>query len=216
MPQRGPAAGAGVACRSSLTAVAALEVLGPDATFATEVVAAGGPSDGTSRATCGSSAAAIRCCRPTPYAAHFHHQPQIHTDFEALADAMVAAGVTRVDRPRVGDESRYDEDRYPDAWPQRYIDQDQSGPLSALTVNDGFTAFPPNPDTRVPDEEPADEPAVHAAGLLTAAARGAGRGRRAASPAAGVAPADHTAVAAVDSPPLRDIVDRDAARERQP
>ncbi|MGH9185712.1 MAG: D-alanyl-D-alanine carboxypeptidase/D-alanyl-D-alanine endopeptidase, partial [Acidimicrobiales bacterium] len=117
----------------------------------------------------------------------------------------VAAGVTEVRGAVVGDESRYDSRRYVDVWPERFIVQDQTGPLSALSVNDGWIAFPPNPDTRRPDEEPAPDPAAHAAQALTQllAARGVAVG----SPArAGEAPADDTEVAAVESPRMREVV----------
>jgi D-alanyl-D-alanine carboxypeptidase/D-alanyl-D-alanine-endopeptidase (penicillin-binding protein 4) len=129
----------------------------------------------------------------------------VRTSLEELADAVVAAGITRIEGRVVGDETRYDTDRYPDAWPARFVTQDQSGPLSALTVNDAWVAFPPNPDTRVPDEEPAPDPAAHAAGVLASLL--AGRGVTVTGGAAsGPAPAGAVEVAAIDSPPLADVL----------
>jgi D-alanyl-D-alanine carboxypeptidase/D-alanyl-D-alanine-endopeptidase (penicillin-binding protein 4) len=139
------------------------------------------------------------------YEAHFRRQPQIHSDLELLADRIVGAGVTAINGRLVGDESRYDTERYVDAWPDRFIAQDQTGPLSALTVNDGFTAFPPSPDLRVPDEEPAPDPAAYSADQLRRllVARGVSVGGAAAS---GAAPEGAVDVAQVDSPPMSQLV----------
>lgn len=180
-----------------VTAVAALEVLGPDHRFRTAVLAAGpdlhvvGGGD--------------PLLATAAYVARFENQPQVRTPIEDLADAVVAAGITAVEGRIVGDESRYDADRYPDPWPERFATQDQSGPLSALTVNDAWAAFPPDHETRVPDEAPAPDPAAHAAAVLglllgergVTVAGGFGSG----PPAPGA-----TEIAAVESPPLVDIV----------
>src|SRR5690606_7760656 len=77
-----------------------------------------------------------------PYADRFPRQPQLRTDIESLADAVVAAGVRRVEGSVVGDESRYDAQRYVAGWPGRYLDQNVVGPLSALSVNDSFARYP--------------------------------------------------------------------------
>ena len=71
--------------------------------------------------------------------------PQILTDLEVLADAVVAAGIIEITGAVVGDESRYDDVRYlgEEIWPLRFVEQNQTGPLSALTVNDGFERFDP-------------------------------------------------------------------------
>jgi hypothetical protein len=53
-----------------------------------------------------------------PYTAHFEHQPQIATPLESLADAIVKAGISRVRGRILGDESRYDSERYPIATSQ--------------------------------------------------------------------------------------------------
>src|SRR3546814_18316135 len=57
---------------------------------------------------------------------------------DVLADRVVAAGVRRVEGRVVGDERRYDAERYVDTWPDRLIADGEVGPLSALTDNDGF------------------------------------------------------------------------------
>src|SRR3546814_7295244 len=92
--------------------------------------------------------------------------PQVFTDLDALAASVVAAGVTRVEGSVLGDESRYDTARYVAGWPQRYIDQDQIGPLSALAVNAGFAAYPTSPDVWA-ELVAAEDPAREAAAVLT-------------------------------------------------
>jgi len=187
------------------TAVAALEVLGPEHRFRTRVVAAAAPVDGAVAGDAWLVGSGDPLLATAPYAARFRNQPQVRTPLEALADAAVDAGIRRIDGRLVGDESRYDADRYPDAWPARFADQDQSGPLSALTVDDGWAAYPPNPDTRVPDEAPAPDPAAHAAGTL-AVLLGQRGVATAAGAASGVAPPGAVELLAVESPPLRDVV----------
>ena len=180
-----------------VTAMAALEVLGPDFRFTTRVL-----SSGPDLWLVGGGDPLLATAA---YAARFRNQPQVRTALEDLADAVVAAGITRVEGRLLGDEARYDTDRYPDEWPGRFVEQDQSGPLSALTVNDAWVAFPPNPDTRVPDETPAPDPARHAAEVLGAllAERGV---TVAVGFGSGGVPAGAGEIAAVDSPRLGEIV----------
>jgi len=93
-----------------------------------------------------------------------YEEPQIFTDLEVLADAVVAAGITEITGAVVGDESRYDDVRYlgEEIWPPRFIEQNQTGPLSALTVNDGFERFDAE-NTANALSEAAAEPARFAA-----------------------------------------------------
>jgi D-alanyl-D-alanine carboxypeptidase/D-alanyl-D-alanine-endopeptidase (penicillin-binding protein 4) len=70
-----------------------------------------------------------------------YEEPQVFTDLNVLADALVAAGVTEITGAVIGDETRYDLERYIPEWPERFIEQNQIGPLSALTVNDGFERY---------------------------------------------------------------------------
>lgn len=187
-----------------LTAVAALEVLGPDHVFRTTVVAAAAPVDGVVAGDAWLVGGGDALLATADYAARFRHQPQIVTPLEGLADRVAQAGVVRIDGTLFGDDSRYDADRYPDVWPARFVDQDQSGPLSALTVNDGWEAFPPNPDTNVPDEAPAADPPAHAAGVLAGLL--AARGTTVGATGSGVAPAGAVEVAVLESAPLTDVL----------
>lgn len=130
-------------------------------------------------------------------------QDEAHTSLEALADRVVAAGVTEVRGRVLGDESRYDRERYVDAWPSRFIDQNQTGPLSALSVNDGFSSFPTAADPGAVESASSNPPALAAetfTDLLLA------RGVRITGGAGvGTAPDPAPVVAEVRSAPLRDI-----------
>src|SRR3546814_12354737 len=84
---------------------------------------------------------------------------------DVLADRVVAAGVRRVEGRVVGDESRYDAERYVDTWPDRLIADGEVGPLSALTVNDGFLIWG---HPGVPFDDPPTDAAVVFAELLAA------------------------------------------------
>ncbi|CAN5201416.1 D-alanyl-D-alanine carboxypeptidase/D-alanyl-D-alanine-endopeptidase [soil metagenome] len=133
-----------------------------------------------------------------PWAADFIRQPALFTPLEELADGVVAAGVSEVRGRVVGDESRYDQVRYVLTWPERYILDNEIGPLTALSVNDGFLEWDPL-------DVPYADPAVGAAGVLTDLLRQRGV-VVAGDPAAGPAPASAAPIAAIDSPPMADLV----------
>jgi D-alanyl-D-alanine carboxypeptidase/D-alanyl-D-alanine-endopeptidase (penicillin-binding protein 4) len=122
----------------------------------------------------------------------------VTTSLEALADAVVAKGVHSIPGGVVGDDSRYDEQRYLPTWKDTYRTDGEIGPMSALTVNSGFATW--SPTRRVP----VDDPTRNAADELTALLKE--RGVQVGSPSTGTAPGDATEIAAVSSPPLRDIV----------
>jgi D-alanyl-D-alanine carboxypeptidase/D-alanyl-D-alanine-endopeptidase (penicillin-binding protein 4) len=131
--------------------------------------------------------------------------PETHpTRLDALADEVKAAGVTRITGRVVGDESRFDNLRVVPSWPARFVEQEQSGPLSALGVNDGYdwTITAPGKGTRRRSSEPALSAAQQFAELLRA------RGITIdGAIGVGTAPAGATTVASIDSAPLADIVD---------
>ena len=124
------------------------------------------------------------------------------TPLQGLVDALVDAGVTRVDGSVVGYGGRYAGPAFLPEWKPNYRTEGQVGPIGALTVNHGFGEFPP--------PTPVDDPARYAAEQLTTlldragiTVTGAARSEAAAQP-----PADPDAalLATIDSPPLRDIV----------
>ncbi len=185
-----------------LTATAALRALGADVRLRTTVVAApavAGVVPGDLTLVGGGDP----LLATADYMARFERQPQEFTDIDSLAAAVAATGVTRIAGAVVGDESRYDQERTVAGWPSRYSTQGTIGPLSALSVNDGFAGYPtadaPGPLV------PAEEPARHAAAVLTVALQGHGVVVDGA-PRSGVAPADGRELAAVESPPLRAVV----------
>ncbi|HUR19103.1 MAG TPA: D-alanyl-D-alanine carboxypeptidase/D-alanyl-D-alanine-endopeptidase [Acidimicrobiales bacterium] len=182
-----------------LTALAALTRLGSEEKLATEVrvgrpFGAGGMVDGPLWLVGGGDP----LLATADYAASLPNQPQLFTPLEKLADAVVAAGVRQIGGGIVGDETRYDTQRYIPTWRPVYITDSESGPASALDVNDGFVAFRPR-------KLAAPEPDVHAAGVLTALlqARGVIVDR---PPVDGQAPAGAPVVARVESLPVRDLV----------
>ena len=75
------------------------------------------------------------------------------TSLEALADAVVTAGVKQVTGSIVGVDNRYDDKRYIDVWPAEFHSI-EAGPLGALMVDDGVVLGV--------DMKP-DDPAVSAA-----------------------------------------------------
>lgn len=188
-----------------VTATAAMAELGAGTRLRTRVMATADPTDGVVRGDLFLVGGGDPLLATRPYVAHFANQPQIHTSLEALAAAVVDAGVERVEGGVVGDEGRYDSDRYPDTWPDRFAAQNQSGPLSALTVNDGFTAWPPVQAPGAEEETPAADPPRFAADqlreLLVARGISVEGGAE-----AGRAPAAAIEITGIDSPPIADIV----------
>lgn len=182
-----------------LTGMAALRRMGDDFRYVTEVRAAARPGpDGVVNGPLYLVGAGDPLLSTAAYAASFRNQPQVFTSLDALADAVVAAGVKQVPAGVVGDESRYDTERYVPSWKPVYLTDNDVGPVSALTVNDGFTQFKPQP------RKHAAQPALHGAATLTQLLRDRGVG--VGDPAEGVAPAGAVAIADVKSPPLPDVV----------
>jgi D-alanyl-D-alanine carboxypeptidase/D-alanyl-D-alanine-endopeptidase (penicillin-binding protein 4) len=187
-----------------LVAAAALDELGPRFRYTTTVQAGAAPNgQGVVNGDLWLVGGGDPVLATRRYSRSSERQGQAHTSLETLADRVAAAGVTEVRGRVLGDESRYDTTRYVDAWPSRFIDQNQTGPLSALSVNDGYTDFQV---VELDDlNMPAGDPAAHAAevfeGLL------AQRGVRVTGGAGtGTAPQRGPVIAEVRSAPIRDIL----------
>lgn len=181
-----------------LTALAVLDQLGPEERLVTEVRAGAAVAAGVVDGPLWLVGGGDPLLGTAEYAASFENQPQTRTALEGLADAVVAAGVRVVNGGVVGDETRYDTQRYVPTWKPGYVTDFESGPASALVVNDGFLEYSPR-------HVAAPEPDVHAAGVLTALLQARGvivNG----SPGEGQAPTASSVVAKVDSPPVRDVV----------
>ncbi len=117
------------------------------------------------------------------------------TSLDELADAVVAAGVERIEGSVVGDASRYDDEWYVPSWAED-IRGIEAGPYDALLVNDARVTG---------DAQRADDPAEAAAREFTRLL--ADRGVEVTgSPRAGETPGDASMIASVPSAPLRTVV----------
>lgn len=183
-----------------LTAVVALERLGDDHRFRTEVRGPV-PVEGIVHGDLGLVGGGDPLLATDAVIEHRRLHDLHPTRLDALADAVHDAGVRRVEGRIVGDESRYDAHRTVPGWPDRFVDQEQSGPLSALTVDDGYEW---DLDGDRATRRRSGDPARSAAATLTTLLRERGitvTGDAAAGPAP---PADP--IAAVESARLADIV----------
>ena len=191
----------GASTQKLLVAAAALSTLGPDSTFTTRVVAAQAPSDGAvDRVWLVGGGDPVLATGD--YASFLQSQGKTHgdvvTSLETLADAVVAKGVRSIPGGVVGDDSRYDRQRYLPTWKDSYRTDGEIGPMSALTVNEGFGTWSPARKVVV------DDPTRNAAARLTDLLRA--RGVQVGAPDTGNAPGTATEIASVVSPPLHAIV----------
>jgi D-alanyl-D-alanine carboxypeptidase/D-alanyl-D-alanine-endopeptidase (penicillin-binding protein 4) len=195
---------AGASTQKLLTATGLLLAHGPDARLETRALAAASPRRGVVAGdlfVVGGGDAALGMpawSRDAP-----DPRDRVVHDVDGLVDAIVAAGVTRIEGSVVGDGSRYDGEHYNPAWPQRFIDQDAVGPIGGLMVNDGFAAFSPAQSAAA--TVPAPAPAADAARVVTDRLRAKGVAV-VGPPRAGRAPGGGTEVASLASPPVSQIV----------
>ena len=181
-----------------LTAATALETLGADTRLRTSVRASGPPVSGVVTGDLWLVGGGDPVLGTNAWASQMPGQARPYTSLDTLADRVVGAGVRRVSGRVVGDETRYDADRYVDTWPTRLVTDGEAGPLSALVVNDGFRVWG-HPGV------PFSDPPSDAAGLFTRllADRGVAVSGR---PAAGTAAAEAVDIAVTDSPPVAQLV----------
>jgi D-alanyl-D-alanine carboxypeptidase/D-alanyl-D-alanine-endopeptidase (penicillin-binding protein 4) len=176
-----------------LVAAAALDVLGADHRFETLLVGgrAGNAIVGDLFLVGGGDPLlSTRAYPPTQ-----RYATLAPTYLDALADEIAAAGIVTVSGSVVGDESRYDTERYVPSWGAG-IRAVEAGPLSALMVDDGVLVGEPL--------KPAN-PAVGAATVFTRLLQARGVSVRGA-PRAGSAPANSTVIARLASAPLSTIL----------
>lgn len=146
----------------AITAAVALETLGSDFTYTTAVHGAIDPA--------GSAASLWLVGGGDPllvtegYPATEKYPTFNGTRLEALADALVAAGLKNVSGAIAGVDTRYDAERFVPSWPASFHVV-EAGPLGALMVDDGSVPGAPTKP---------DDPAVAAARVLAdlLAARG--------------------------------------------
>lgn len=178
-----------------LTGFAALETIGPDTRLTTRALARGPIEDGVLVGNLYLQGGGDPLLVTADRLAGLEDDPAAYTEIGVLADRVVAAGVTRIEGAVVGDESRYDSERYNPLWPSRYASQGQLGPVSALTVNRGVPV----------DSSTAGDPARNAA-LAFVQALGERGVDVAGGAATGVTPKGPPPIATVKSAPLTDVV----------
>jgi D-alanyl-D-alanine carboxypeptidase/D-alanyl-D-alanine-endopeptidase (penicillin-binding protein 4) len=176
-----------------LVAAAALDVLGADHRFTTSLIGnrVGGSIIGNLWLVGGGdpvlSTRAYPATQPYPTTSP--------TVLDELADALRDSGITKVTGSVVGDESRYDDERYVPTWGDG-IRAIEAGPLSALMVDDGSLLGDPF--------KPA-QPAVGAATAFTRLLQARGI-TVIAAPRSGSAPSGGTKLAELTSAPLSELL----------
>jgi D-alanyl-D-alanine carboxypeptidase/D-alanyl-D-alanine-endopeptidase (penicillin-binding protein 4) len=202
-----------------VTATVALELIPADFRYRTAVAAAAAPQGGVVAGDLYLIGSGDPLLMTDDYEHTFRERPEVSTDLEGFADAIVAAGVEVVQGAVIGDGSRYDNLRSVPAWPARFAGQNVTGPLGALMFNDGFVSVTPEPPAPETDDgnEPAPnaappqqrqaapDPAAHAATVLTGLLEARGVDVQG-FPSAGVAPPGLVEVAGIDSPSFEDVV----------
>jgi D-alanyl-D-alanine carboxypeptidase/D-alanyl-D-alanine-endopeptidase (penicillin-binding protein 4) len=113
------------------------------------------------------------------------------TSFDALADGLVAAGVTRIDGRVLGDGTRYDDEFFAPGWGAGVAGL-EGGPYDALMANDARVL-----GDELRSDDPTDAAAREFARLLAERDVGVSGGT-----GVGQAPADATELASIQSLPL--------------
>lgn len=181
-----------------LTASVALSRLGPETRFLTTVKAMSRPKTGIIDGDLWLVGGGDPVLGTKDWADQRSHQPPLASSLEGLADRVVAAGVHEVRGKVLGDESRYDSVRSVASWPSRYLSDHEIGPLSALTVNDGFASWTP---TVTPFTDPAAGAAEVFAALLSLRGVSISGGFGSAT-----APRSAPVLAQIESPTVADLV----------
>ena len=144
-----------------MVAAAALDVLGDDFRYTTEVVTAEEPIDGVVEGDLvlvgGGDPLLSSDWYPT---SNLERRPVFNaTSLDSLADAVQAAGVTSIEGSVLGDGSRYDDEFFAPGWGNGVAGL-EAGPYDALIVNDARVL---GEDRRADDPEQRRGPGVHPA-----------------------------------------------------
>lgn len=202
--QRGDAAMVPASTQKLLIGAAVLDTFSEDHRLTTTVAAARAPRDGVVEGDLYLIGGGDPLLTTPGYARTFENPQQLAADAAQLADRVVAAGVREVRGGVIGDDSRYDDQRWIPSWPQRYQREGYVGPISALTINDGTSGFSGNPDGDGRERRAGDPPALAAETLITLLQQRGVQVQGGAS--AGRAPQARTEVATLPSMPMIDLV----------
>lgn len=187
------------------TASVALEVLGPEHRWTTSVAVGAPIVDGTVTGDLVLVGGGDPLLVTSGFAAGLPSAPTRATSsLEALADAVVAGGVRRVEGAVLGDDTRFDAQRSVPTWSPSYLNGATVGSLGALRVNRGLTDWVEAPE-RPGGRGNAGDPAPLAAATFATLLRQRGVEVVAGS-GAGVVPPGATTIASITSPPLTDVV----------
>lgn len=149
-----------------LTAGAAIDLLGADTRFATDVRAASPDTNGTLAGNLYLVGGGDPLLQTSEFTATLEPGAP-SSSLDALADSVAASGIRRVAGDIVGDDSRFDNQTYLPSWPATYGISGQVGAISALNVNQGYVRF-------IGGRVPASDPTILSAELFRSklAARG--------------------------------------------
>jgi D-alanyl-D-alanine carboxypeptidase/D-alanyl-D-alanine-endopeptidase (penicillin-binding protein 4) len=190
-----------------VVAAAALEQLGGDAVYTTTAASASPiGEDGTLDGDLWLLGGGDPLLGTDDFYAGLEFPDQPRTRLEDLADQLVAQGLTTVTGGVAGDDTRYDNVRTVEDWPERSMTRSTPGAFSALSVNQGFESYPLDPESDG-TPEPSDDPPRMAAEVFAQLLADRGVDVQGSAQAA-VAPDDLLTLASLDSPPLRDILDQ--------
>jgi D-alanyl-D-alanine carboxypeptidase/D-alanyl-D-alanine-endopeptidase (penicillin-binding protein 4) len=176
-----------------LTAVAALEVLGPDFAYTTKVLGLSEANQIVGDLWLVGGGDPLLSTIGYPLTENY---PTLHpTNIGLLIDELVAAGITEITGNIVGDESRYDTERFTPSLGLG-VRTTEVGPLGALMLNDGVVlASPIKPDQPALSASQEFLRLLNERGIVV---RGGAK--------VGTASVDLPVVASIDSAPLRDVV----------
>ena len=184
-----------------LVAAAALDVLGPNYTYTTEVLAPAAPVRGAVSGlwVVGGGDPVLEEPRFDAWrVGQPRYRDDVFTNVDTLAAAVRAKGVTTVTGGVHGDDARYDSQRLNPYWPSYTEADGDINPLSALTLNMDYAYWLAGPSVVPPD------PASYAAGRFAQLLHSIGV--NAAPGADALPPAGSVVIASIQSPPLWEII----------